>query len=152
MALPEFRVTGRAWVAGALWLLLMPVQWVGAVIFAAAVHELGHLAALWAWGIAVRRLEIDAFGARIEAGEMEPGEELICALAGPAAGLVLCLFWHWIPRIGLIALMQSVFNLLPVYPLDGGRALKAAVNLVRNGPRKEKSVANKRCSGYNKRD
>lgn len=106
-------------------LLALPFSWVLAMVIAAAVHELGHCAALFALDIPIFSISIGPFGAKIETGPMEPGQELRCALAGPGLGLMLCLFWRWIPKCAGFALAQSLFNLLPVWPLDGGRALRA---------------------------
>ena len=125
----RLRVTGRAMILLALWVLVIPLKWVTGAIFAAAVHELGHLIALWMCGVPVAGMEIDAGGAQLRTGSMEPGEELICALAGPMAGGLVCLFWRWMPEAALCALAQTAFNLVPVYPLDGGRALRMARNI-----------------------
>lgn len=51
------------------------------------------------------------------------GREVLCALAGPLGGFLLLFLLHSAPRIALCAFVQSVCNLIPVYPLDGGRAL-----------------------------
>lgn len=124
----EFRVRGECFLLAALWLLLTP-KWVGPMLLAAAVHELGHLLALWAFGVPVVYIEVGAGGARIGTGSMEARQELVCALAGPAAGALLVLCWRWLPRTALLALGHTAFNLLPVYPMDGGRAVQAAKEL-----------------------
>lgn len=121
----EFQVTGRAYLLLALWILVVPIRWAAAALTAACVHELGHLAALRLWGVKVFEIEIDIFGAKIETAPMDNGQELACALAGPLAGLTLCALWKWLPSLSIWALTQSVFNLLPIYPLDGGRAWRA---------------------------
>lgn len=113
----------------ALWLLLIPLKWVLGAVLAAAVHELGHLAAVRACGGRVHAIEIGPTGARIETGPMEPGAELLCALAGPVAGGLVCLAWRWVPEAAVMALFQTAFNLLPIFPLDGGRAWRAARNI-----------------------
>ena len=126
---PRIRVTGRAYLALAFYLLALPVQWIGAVLTAAMIHELGHLIAIWMCGGRVFGMEIDAFGARIETSPMEPKEELLCAMAGPLAGALVCLFWRWLPRTTFCAAVQTAFNLIPVFPLDGGRAWRAGRNI-----------------------
>ncbi len=113
----------------ALWLLAVPFRWVVGAMAAAAVHELGHLVLLWMHGVPVRKIEIDIGGAIIRTAPMEPIEELNCALAGPVAGVIVCLFWRWFPEAAVCAAVQTAFNLLPVYPLDGGRALAALRNI-----------------------
>lgn len=121
----EIQVTGRAFFALALWILVVPIRWAAAALTAACVHELGHLAALRLWDVKVFGIEIDIFGAKIETAPMDNGQELACALAGPLAGLALCVLWKWLPSLAIWALTQSVFNLIPIYPLDGGRAWRS---------------------------
>ncbi len=146
---PEFDIAAEGYLFVAALLLLLPVQWVFAAIAAAAVHELGHLAALWMCDVDVWKIQVGLAGARIKTGPIGQRQEMICAFAGPFAGLLLCLFWKWIPRVAIWALAQSVFNLLPIYPMDGGRILKAFVHLRGKHESLEKSVANEAFSGYN---
>jgi len=106
--------------------MLLPLSWLVSMIFAAFVHEAGHVIAVWAVGAKVDSISLTPFGAKIYTTAMEDHDVFYCALAGPAAGLMLCFFVRWIPITAVFAGIQSVFNLLPIYPLDGGRALQAA--------------------------
>ena len=58
-------------------------------------------------------------------------QEFLSAMAGPAAGFLLVLLFPWFPRIAFSALVQSLFNLLPIYPFDGGRVIRS---IMRNTP------------------
>lgn len=120
----EVRIQGGFWVLMALWLLLIPLKWVAGTVFAAAVHEGGHLLAILLTGGRVRALELGPGGARIETDPMEPRQELVCALAGPAAGAATVLLWRWFPQAAIAGMVQTVFNLIPVYPMDGGRVVR----------------------------
>ena len=113
------------WLVLGLYLLLLPFQWVVAMIIAAAVHEMGHCVALYLLGEPVLGITVGPFGARIETFPLAPRAEMISALAGPGFGLMLCLLWKWIPIVAVFAFFQSVFNLLPLWPMDGGRVLQA---------------------------
>ena len=106
---------------GALLLLTLPLPWLAAALTAACVHELGHLLALRLLGAGRSEIRIGCTGAKIHTSFSEPWRELVCAAAGPAAGLLLLLAARRFPRIAVCGLAQSVYNLLPVYPLDGGR-------------------------------
>ena len=108
----------------ALMLLLFPLRFLVGVLLAALIHELGHLLALKIAGGRVLSIRLRSFGARIEAAPMSPGRSALCALAGPAAGALTIFAWKSFPELALAGLVQTVFNLLPVYPLDGGRALR----------------------------
>ena len=117
---------GGFWLVLAMMALLFPLQITAGVLLAAAVHECGHILVIRLTGGKIRRLVLHAAGARLETAPMEPGQELLCALAGPAAGALTVAVWRSFPALALAGLVQMVFNLLPVYPLDGGRALAAA--------------------------
>lgn len=127
-----------------LFLLLLGPKWTLSILFAAMIHELGHIAMLWCWGKRICGIRILPFGARIDTEFLSGEEGIFCALAGPAAGLLLLFFWRWIPKVSFCALVQSGFNLLPVYPLDGGRALRYWWE--------QKAVAKFRDWSYNKKD
>lgn len=139
----KVRIEAGAYIAMSGYLLLMPPKWVLSALMAATVHELGHCAALWAFGIKIYEIRVGAFGARIETEPTEGREGAICALAGPLAGMLVCLFWRWMPGAAVCALVQTAFNLMPVYPFDGGRALECL---------RHKAVAKSVNSVYNKPD
>ena len=108
----------------ALMLLLFPVRFLAGVLLAALCHELGHILAVKLSGGCILTIRLRSFGARIEASPLPPGRAAFCALAGPAAGALTIFTYKTFPELALAGLVQTVFNLLPVYPLDGGRALR----------------------------
>ena len=118
------RAEAGFWLVLGLMVLLFPLRFLLGILTAALVHELGHILALRLLGGRVQGIRLHSCGARIEAAPMETGRAAICALAGPAAGAVCILAWRWFPDLALAALVQTVFNLIPVYPLDGGRAVR----------------------------
>jgi len=100
---------------------------VAALYSAMLAHELGHLIVLELIGTEVRRVRIGAAGAVIElAGELTRRQDMGVTAAGPIAGLVfsiacICADTPFFRYAGLISLLATAFNLLPVYPMDGGR-------------------------------
>lgn len=124
----QITVTPGAWILSALMLLILPLNWLLAAATAAFFHELCHYFALRLCGIPIFRVQISGRGAVMDTAPMTLRQEFFCALAGPLGGLSLLLFIRHIPRIAICAGAQSLFNLLPVYPLDGGRALGCIAN------------------------
>ena len=129
----KVRFTAGSCIFAALLLLVLPLQWVIAAAFAAGFHEFCHGCAVHLTGGRVYGVTFGIGGVSMEVGSMSPGRELCCALAGPFGGLLLLLFARWIPRIAICAGVQSLYNLLPVYPLDGGRALRCGVEMLLPG-------------------
>ncbi len=117
------------------WLLLAGVyylgglSWTGLWIGAVGLHELGHILALLLLKVPVYSGRVSLAGACIDTGAMTYGQEMVAALAGPMVGLLPLLFWKYIPQFAIVSLLLSLINLLPLYPLDGGRALACALQL-----------------------
>lgn len=123
---------GGFWVVLALELLLFPLRFLLGMMLAAGVHELGHILAVGLSGGRVLGIKLHAGGARILTDPMVPGQELLCALAGPAAGLMTVLAWRVFPELAAAGLIQSVFNLLPIGQFDGGRAAECIRRKMKN--------------------
>ena len=114
----------------ALGVLLIPLNWLGGAVFSVAVHEACHLTAIYILGGKAETISIGHRGIEMAVMPMSPGRELICALAGPAGSFLLLAMQRWFPAAAVCGLMQGFFNLLPMYPLDGGRALKCLLCLI----------------------
>ena len=107
----------------ALLILCLPIQWLWASAVAAALHETGHAMAVYLSGGRVRSIHIGITGASIYADCTSQGRAIFCSLAGPFASfLCLTLVRLW-PLVALCGFVQGLYNLLPLYPMDGGRAL-----------------------------
>jgi len=104
----------------------------GAVVF----HELGHLwAARW-FGVKTREMRLLPFGAEvnIDCAFIDNDKKILILLAGPLANIIVviigcALLWLFPIYFGFIEIfvianaIPAVLNLLPIYPLDGGKIL-----------------------------
>lgn len=117
------RITLRPGVLPALCALgyLAPKQ-VPVLVCSAAAHELGHLLAMGLLGIPIHKVEIGLRGAVIRATLPDGLPMGLIAVAGPAVnGLLAALSIGRWPAFCLCNLVLLGYNLLPVWPLDGGR-------------------------------
>ena len=110
--------------------MVVPLDWLLASGAAAAMHEASHLLAVVICGGSVHSLRIGTHGAVMESSPMDAWKELISILAGPAGSFVVLLCSEYFPKTAVCALLQGIYNLLPVYPLDGGRAVRCVTSIL----------------------
>jgi Zn-dependent protease len=114
------------------------------------LHELGHALAAKRYGIITRDITLYPIGgvARLEKMPEKHRQELVVALAGPAVNFLITLLltpillnadWsvdenakvmiigyeNFLPMLGLLNVWLALFNLIPAFPMDGGRVLRA---------------------------
>lgn len=143
-----------AWIALLHWLQLGTLQAVvNGVAFilllfgCVLLHEFGHALAAKRYGIRTRDITLLPIGgvARLERMPDKPTQELWVALAGPAVNMVIFLALYFFmqaksmlfpiepdmvqgslwTRLMTVNLFLAAFNLLPAFPMDGGRVLRA---------------------------
>lgn len=112
-------------------LYFLELRSIAALTAAVVVHELGHLAALRLLGLRIRAFRSETQGFCIDyEGETPRIGHITAALAGPAAGFALAFALSALAAYtgssfcaltAGVSLLLSLFNLLPVRRLDGGR-------------------------------
>lgn len=109
---------------------LLPLRWCARLALTVTVHELGHVTALILCGAQVCGLRMEGCGLVLRCTPPEGALRTVTAtLAGPAAGVGLFCILRGLgyPEGADLSLLYACANLLPVLPLDGGRALYAAL-------------------------
>ena len=127
----SFRICSGFYFNLVLALLFIPLRWLLAWLFAAMVHELGHIFVILWSGHRIGGVVLKGTGAEICTDALG-SDEWFCAMAGPIAGLLLVMLSRYFPMIGICAFFQTAVNLIPVPPLDGGRILKGLLCFLLN--------------------
>ena len=105
-------------------LLILPLRFVAGWLIAASVHELAHILVIKDHVIGMKILPL---GAKIETMPIAPEQELLAALAGPLASLLLIISYRVFPSVAICGLIQFLYNMIPVYPMDGGRVIRCII-------------------------
>ena len=141
-------MSGGQGLSGALSAVLL----VSAMFFCVLLHEFGHVFAARGYGIRTPDITLLPIGglARLERMPRKPAHELVVALAGPAVNVAIAAviavalglkfsfdpnhafhltgqFWS---HLMMWNLFMVVFNLVPAFPMDGGRVLRALLAML----------------------
>ena len=151
------------WSSGLYWMIGLLTS---LLIFASVLtHELAHSVVTLKQGEKVRRITLFILGgvAQITEEPKSPQREFIMALVGPISSFLLGFFFFiltfllkgWsVPLaasasyLALINVVLAIFNLLPGFPMDGGRILRAILWQITGNLRKATSIASKTGQGF----
>ncbi|MEM9675020.1 MAG: site-2 protease family protein [Bacteroidota bacterium] len=145
--------------------ILWSVAFLFAIFLCVFLHELGHALAARRYNIKTRDITMLPIGglARLESIPEDPKQELVVALAGPAVNLVIAsLLWLLVTldpgsaesfdmmtmdsrsffyTLMVANLILALFNLIPAFPMDGGRVLRALLSFQMPRPKATRIAA-----------
>ena len=148
----SIKIDLRIFLFGILFFLTRQIEIYATIMFFALLHEVGHLCIGLALGFKPKSMQMTPFGFQItfktylEDDKQKKGKvsklcikKTVIYLAGPMINIFIvfiCLLWNTeliIPRETIIYsnLLLAIFNLIPIYPLDGGRILKEVIHIFR---------------------
>lgn len=157
----RFRIDLKIFIFLILFYFTKQIEIYAYIMIFAFIHELGHLLAgllmgmkpekieLMPFGVSISfKIEVEEYNKKIKKGNILELKKIIVALAGPITNLIIIflidkLNINILKSLTIIYtnLIIMIFNLLPIYPLDGGRILKGILH-INFGKRKSEEYIN----------
>ena len=158
----KFKIDLKIFIFLFIFLLTRQIEVYATIMFFAIIHESGHLFAGLLLGMKPEKIEIKPYGIsvsfkifyddynkKIRKGNLLEIKKIIIALAGPITNFIITLI-IWNLEIGIFNklliiysnILLMLFNLLPIYPLDGGRIIKGLLHITFGKRKSEKYINN----------
>ena len=157
-----FRIDLKIFLLLILFYITKQIEFYAIIMFFAIIHEFGHLLTgltlgmkpekieLKLFGLSVSfKISIDEYNKKIKKANMLEVKKIIVALAGPITNLLIILIANFIHlndyqknMIIYSNLLLILINMLPIFPLDGGRVLKGLLHIIL-GKNKAEKYSNK---------
>lgn len=125
--------------------LVPAIAWVLALTIGVIVHELGHAWVARSYGLRVGAIVLYGLGGYVTHSATTAGRQFVISVAGPFAGFALGLVAMvaalalnavglrvdvWLEPFVTVSFFYGLLNLLPAFPLDGGKALHSALTVL----------------------
>ena len=139
-----FRIDLKIFLFAILFFITKQIELYAYIMIFCIIHELGHLLMglivkmkpekleIMPYGVSISfKLKIDDYNKKIKKGNLLTLKKIIVAIAGPLTNLFISFIYFYLGNnIAVYSnILIALFNLLPVYPLDGGRILEGMLHI-----------------------